>query len=242
MAPVRHSSGKRLSIGFLPSIAVVLALTVILSVLLPTVPQTIVAAVQDGLGATAGARDSIGARLSFSAPPCGILASEYGNLTGINYASNFATIFSQICHTSQFVTSYNEGLSANGPFTIGYGGNTGALPTLSISLYRTETCTNTSFGPIVTQCVFQADWVGYLSNNSFSGPSILQYPLSHSGGGRSPGQGLIILSSLPWLLMAVVGLVVAAIIGVSMVVVKDRRRLRDDALLESATLETSSEQ
>jgi hypothetical protein len=165
----------------------------------------------------------------YNGTPCGVLASEYGNVTGLNYSSNYTLIFAKICRTSQFVSLYDEGLNASGIFVIGWGGQIGAVPSISFSLYRSGPCTNASFGPGITQCVFQADWIGYLSNNSYSGPYLREYPLTNSGGPiLAPVSAPA--GSYPALLAVAAGVAVGAVISLTVVTARRRSELRDTLL------------
>ena len=175
-------------------------------------------------------------RASYTGPPCGVLAAEYGNLTGINDSANYSIIFAKICQTSQFVSLYYEGMNASGIFVIGAGGPIGEPVSLAFSLYRTDPCTNASSG---TQCVFQADWVGYLSNNSFSGPYLREYPLIYMGGPvLAPGASPSALS--PWV-TAIIGVVIAGIVAVAAVTVRQRNGLRAAVLSDTRRVAESPE-
>ncbi len=176
-------------------------------------------------------------RASYSGPPCGVLAAEYGNLTGINDSANYSIIFAKICQTSQFVSLYYEGMNASGIFVIGAGGPIGEPVSLAFSLYRTDSCTNASLG---TQCVFQADWVGYLSNNSFSGPYLREYPLIYMGGPvLAPGSSSSGLN--PWF-TAILGIAIAASVAVVAVTARSQSALRAAVLSNTAEPVTSPQQ
>jgi hypothetical protein len=162
----------------------------------------------------------------YNSTPCGVLAAEYGSGSGISYYANYTIIFAKICQTQQFVTIYDEGFGAEGVFGIGMGGRIGAVPNLSFSLYRSGECTNASLG---SQCVFQADWIGYLSNNSFSGPYLREYPAIYMGGpilapNSSPA------GPFPSLLAVAGGVAVGAVIGLALVTSRRRSDLRDAVL------------
>jgi hypothetical protein len=163
-------------------------------------------------------RSAAGSGPLLNATPCGVFASEYGNDTSIEYYANFSYMFSQLCQTPRFVSIY-EGMGPNGSFVIGWGGQVGAVPDLFFSLYWITNCTNTSYGPVTTQCVNQADWEGYLSNNTVTGPVVREYPAVSTG--PIPVMGPPTPVSNPWVILAAVG-AVAAVMGILVVVVVRR--------------------
>ena len=162
--------------------------------------------------------------LGSTVTPCGIFDAVYGNDTWIPYYQNYSTIFSKICATSQFVTIYDETLAVNANSSFVIGSSFGRNGTrLGFTIYATEPCSNASFGlgPGSTECVLQADWFGYLSNNSFSGPAIHEYPAAYSGRTTtSPGASPIALSPLLEGVIAIASASVAT--GLALVLVRRR--------------------
>ncbi len=131
--------------------------------------------------------------------PCDLFAAVYGNQTEngtvvpsqMLYYENYTVIFSEICGTPSFVSVYSH-VNSTGDFGVGWGGKIGALPTLSFTLSWLGACTNTSPAPEGFECVFEAVWSGYLTNNSYSGPAVTEYPDVYSvgvarTGSQSPG-------------------------------------------------------
>jgi hypothetical protein len=162
------------------------------------------------------------------ATPCGVLASTYGNLTGIPFASNYTIVFSGICKTPSFVTLYDDGLNASGVFVIGTSWFATSPPNLTFTLARTGPCTVASLGP---ECVFQASWFGYLSNNSFSGPYLDEYPAVSLGGPGVP-TGSSATPVFTWALEAAVAVAVAAGAGLTVVAARRRSAFRTAVLYD----------
>lgn len=163
--------------------------------------------------------------------PCGVFAKTYGNATWIPNFENYSIIFSKICATSQFVSIYNETLAvnANSSFVIGSGFSRNGT-SLGFTIYATELCSGAPFGLGTgnTECVFQADWTGFLNNNSFSGPAIHEYPAAYGGGASSsPGSSPLTLS--PWLIAAISAAAAIAVIGLAVTTVRRRDRILDEA-------------
>lgn len=167
----------------------------------------------------------------YNSTACGVFSAEYGNGTGIGYFANFSIIFDKLCETPEFVYLFNQGLYNEGVFVIGTAGKIGEVPELTFALYRTADCTNSSFGPTGSQCVFEAYWVGFLNNNSYAGPVQSEYPavstsVPQVSGGSEFGVGAW------WAVLAAAGCVAALVGVVSAVLIAERghRRLAEAAL------------
>lgn len=163
--------------------------------------------------------------------PCGVFAKTYGNDTWIPNFQNYSIIFSKICATPQFVSIYNEtfAVNANSSFVIGSGFSRNGT-TLGFTIYATELCSGAPFGLGTgnTECVFQADWTGFLNNNSFSGPVIHEYPAVYNGGAStSPRSSPLTFS--PWLIAAIGAAAAIAVIGLAVTTVRRRNRIFDQA-------------
>ena len=207
------------------SAAVILGLILLLSVMTPSQTPTR-ADSSAGWSASGNSPSSGGPHLTqvSSVTPCGVFDAVYGNDSWIPYYQNYSAIFSKICTTPQFVTIYNEtiAVSPNSSFVIGSSFSRNET-NLGFTIYATELCSNASFGlgTGATECVFQADWFGYLSNNSFSGPVIHEYPAAYAGGPTtSPGSSPVKFTPL---LVEIIGAAAAATaIGLTVVLVRSR--------------------
>ncbi len=187
------------------------------------------------LGGEAGIGDVTTTSLVLlNATPCDVLSSDYGNGSGSVYWVNYTTIFAKICRTPQFASIYDEGLTSNGTFVIGEAGQSGSVQYLTFSMYRTGPCDIPSLGQ---QCVFQADWTGYLTNNSYSGPYLSEYPAIYIGGPVVAPGGPNADTS-PWLDSGVAIIVIGAVVSVTVLVARKRASLRKAVLHEDREMVT----
>jgi hypothetical protein len=163
-----------------------------------------------------------------NATPCGALSSTYGNLTGIPYASNFTAIFAELCKTTSFITLYDDGLNASGIFAIWTTSYDANPPNLTFALLRLGPCTMPSPG---YECTFEAVWLGYLNNDSFSGPYLQEYVATSAGGLEEPTWPSFLpdFSTPPTLAIGAAALIVA---GVTIALVRKRGNLRVAMLCE----------
>lgn len=184
-----------------------------------------------GLGISTGGRlDSgpaphsrAGPALTPTVSGCELLATAYPQPNGIPHYENYSAIFSEICETAAFTAAYNASLApdANRTFVIGTQFDSAGVTNLTFSLYSTGTCTGVVVPTYGTKCIFEDDWIGYLSNNSFSGPIVREYPVVYVGPSRESSGG----PSTPleaWIVGAVVALFAGGTLGA---VVLYRRRV-----------------
>ncbi len=174
---------------------------------------------------------------AYNTTPCGVLTATYGNLTGIPYASNYTAIFTELCKTTSFVTLYDDGINASGVFVIGTSWSEGSPPNLTFTLARTGACTSRSLGQ---QCVFEAVWLGYLNNNSFSGPYFQENNAVSGGGlGVPTTPSFLSVFSLPATLA--IGAAVLAAAGLTVATVRMRSKFRAAVLREYGKPERKEE-
>lgn len=226
MRPDRSTRGRQ---GPTWLVMLVIGLFVILAVTM-TLGATTAAGPFSGAGHT-GNRVSPGPAASASdvmPAPCDLFADSYGPVSEngtvlpsrMPYYANYTAIFAQICVTPPFVSFYAQ-VDSPGDFGVGTYGRIGAVPTLFFLLTRVGTCTNSTFGPNGTECEFEATWSGYLANNSFSGPAVMQYLDIYSAGGA----GISVAPSDALAPALWVGAAVAAAAAVAgLAVVRKRRK------------------
>ncbi|MFZ3356010.1 MAG: hypothetical protein WA549_04540 [Thermoplasmata archaeon] len=166
----------------------------------------------------------------YNSTPCGLFASLY-NASSVAYFSNFSYMFSKLCQTPQFVSLY-EGMGPSGFFLVGEYGIIGSVPNLSFTLDWVANCTDSSYGSGITQCSFQANWVGYLRNNTVVGPSLREYPLVYSGGPAVAAAGALTSGLNPWIFITVVGVGVVAASSFVVITVRRRASQREAILLD----------
>jgi hypothetical protein len=128
---------------------------------------------------------------------CGAFDAAYSPESLALYV-NYSIMFGEICDTPQFV-GYYDGMGPTGYLVVGGFGQAGVYWDLAIGLVWVANCTNSSMGPpSAGPCVFEASWVGYLSNNSVSGPDLDEYPVVYEGLNGHSGTSSGSVNSTPW--------------------------------------------
>jgi hypothetical protein len=98
-------------------------------------------------------------------------------------SSSVDKLFSGICNLPQFISL----IQAWGPenFTVQEDSAGGVYTAAVFVELWISQCTNSTYGPGITECSFEEYWTGYLSNDSDTGPFVLEGPVTVHGGGPS---------------------------------------------------------